>query len=63
MFSVDHPDIRFVDEIAEHLGVSVSLVVGACGVLGIDPADGVQQSFVDPIRQVVLQWLREGRNL
>lgn len=52
-----------VDEVAQHLGVSVSLVIGACDVLGIDPADGVQRSFIEPIRQVVLQWIREGRNL
>ena len=60
---MSHPDVVLVDEVASHLGVSVSLVIGACRELGIDPSDGVQQSFVDPIRQVVLQWLREGRNL
>ncbi|MCZ4649476.1 hypothetical protein O4106_21885 [Rhodococcus pyridinivorans] len=60
---MSHPDVLLVDEVAQHLGVSVSLVIGACDVLGIDPADGVQRSFIEPIRQVVLQWIREGRNL
>lgn len=49
-----------VDEIAEHLGVSVGVVVGACGALGIDAAAGVHHSFFESIRQVVLQWHREG---
>lgn len=57
------PDLRPVDEFAEHLGVSVSLVLGACGVLGIDASDGVHHSYFDSIRQVALQWIREGRNL
>ncbi|MCR8695549.1 hypothetical protein NWP13_23755 [Rhodococcus pyridinivorans] len=60
---VSHPDVLLVDEIAQHLGVSASLVIGACGVLGVDAAEGIQRSFVESIRQVVLQWLREGRNL
>jgi len=57
------PDVRLADEIAEHLGVSVSLVLGACAVLGLDATDGVHHSYFESIRQVVLQWLREGRNL
>jgi len=61
--AVSHPDVLLVDEIAQQLDVSPSLVIGACAVLGIDPADGIQRSFLESIRQVVLQWLREGRNL
>ena len=54
------PDLRPVDEVAEHLGVSVGVVIGACDVLGIDAADGVHHSYFESIRQVVLQWIREG---
>lgn len=63
MTNPGHPDMVRIDALAEHLGVSVDLVMTACIALQIDVEAGVQQSFVDPIRQVVLQWLREGRNL
>lgn len=57
----EHPDYRLVDQIAEHLGVPVGAVLGACDVLGLDATNGVHQSFIEPIRQVILQWIREGR--
>ena len=60
---MSHPDVVLVDEVASHLGVSVSLVIGACRELGIDPSDGVQRSRIESIRRVVVRWLREGRNL
>ena len=55
------PDVLLADEVAEHLGVTVGVVLGACAVLGIDATDGVHHSYVESIRQVVLQWIREGR--
>lgn len=58
---MDHPDYRLVDDVARDLGVSVGVVIGACGVLGVDCADGVHRSYTEPIRQIVLQWAREGR--
>lgn len=54
------PDLLLVDEVAEDLGVSVGVVLGACAALGIDAAEGVHRSYFESIRQVILQWLREG---
>lgn len=41
--------------------VSVETVESACLELGIDAVGGVHRSFVEPIRQVVVSWIREGR--
>ncbi|CCW14596.1 hypothetical protein [Rhodococcus aetherivorans] len=56
-----HPDYRLVDDVARDLGVPVGVVVGACGALGVDCSEGVHRSYTESIRQVVLQWAREGR--
>ncbi|MGX6508294.1 hypothetical protein [Rhodococcus sp. SJ-2] len=55
------PDMKLADEIAEHFGVSVGVILGACAELGIDATDGVHHSYTESIRQVILQWNREGR--
>ncbi|MEE2058981.1 hypothetical protein [Rhodococcus artemisiae] len=55
------PDMMLVDEVAEQLGVTVGVILGACAALGIDATDGVHHSYFESIRQVVLQWNREGR--
>ena len=55
------PDMLLVDEVAEQLGVPVGVVIGACGALGLNVTDGVHHSYVESIRQVVLQWIREGK--
>lgn len=55
------PDLVRIPTLARTLSVSREIAENAVMELGLDPVGGVHRSFVEPIRQVIVGWIREGK--
>lgn len=49
--------------LARMLGVSRRVCEDAVMAAGLDPVTGVHRTRVEQVREVITQWLREGRTL
>lgn len=47
--------------LARMLGVGRRMTEDAVMAAGLDPVSGVHRSKVEQVRQVVVEWIREGR--
>ncbi|MCD2096527.1 hypothetical protein [Rhodococcus rhodochrous] len=45
------------------LGVSRQVCEDAVMAAGLDPVTGVHRTRVEQVREIVVEWIREGRNL
>lgn len=54
------PDLFTFEFVAQQLEVSVEAVRAAHREIGAPDEDGVHHSRVEPVRRVIVRWLREG---
>jgi hypothetical protein len=57
------PDLIRIPMLARMLGVSRRVCEDAVMAAGLDPITGVHRTRVEQVRDVITQWIREGRNL
>lgn len=55
------PDLIRIPTLARMLGVGREVTEDAVMAAGLDPVSGVHRSKVEQVRQIVVEWLREGR--
>lgn len=55
------PDLIRIPTLARMLGVSRTTTEDAVMEAGLDPVTGVHRSHVERVRQIVVEWIREGR--